>query len=67
MFSRILKWIDERWPLTPFIRLALEEDMSGGAGYAYVFGSSALIIFLLQVATGDLAALLLCADPRRRI
>jgi ubiquinol-cytochrome c reductase cytochrome b subunit len=52
MFSRILKWIDERWPLTPFIRLALEEDMSGGAGYAYVFGSSALIIFLLQVATG---------------
>jgi ubiquinol-cytochrome c reductase cytochrome b subunit len=52
MFSRILKWIDERWPLTPFIRLALEEDMPGGAGYAYVFGSSALIIFLLQVATG---------------
>ncbi len=50
--SRILKWIDERWPLTPFIRLALEEDMSGGAGYAYVFGSSALIIFLLQVVTG---------------
>jgi len=52
MFSRILKWIDERWPLTPFIRLALEEDMSGGAGYAYVFGSAALIIFLLQVVTG---------------
>jgi ubiquinol-cytochrome c reductase cytochrome b subunit len=52
MFSRILKWIDDRWPLTPFIRLALEEDMSGGAGYAYVFGSSALIIFLLQVVTG---------------
>jgi len=52
MFSRILKWIDERWPLTPFIRLALEEDMSGGACYAYVFGSSALIIFVLQVVTG---------------
>ncbi|MGA2331102.1 MAG: cytochrome b N-terminal domain-containing protein [Syntrophales bacterium] len=52
MFSRIFKWIDERWPLTPFIRLALEEEMSGGAGYAYVFGSAALIIFLLQVVTG---------------
>ncbi len=52
MFSRILKWIDERWPLTPFIRLTLEEDMSGGAGYAYVFGSAALIILLLQVVTG---------------
>ena len=52
MCSRILSWINERWPLSPFIRLALEEEMSGGAGYAYVFGSSALIIFLLQVATG---------------
>ena len=52
MFSRILSWINERWPLSPFIRLALEEEMSGGAGYAYVFGSAALIIFLLQVVTG---------------
>jgi ubiquinol-cytochrome c reductase cytochrome b subunit len=52
MVSRILSWIDERWPLSPFVRLALEEEMSGGAGYAYVFGSSALIVFLLQVATG---------------
>jgi ubiquinol-cytochrome c reductase cytochrome b subunit len=52
MFSRILHWIDERWPLSSFIRLALEEEMSGGASYAYVFGSAALIIFLLQVVTG---------------
>ncbi len=52
MFSRILSWINERWPLSPFIRLALEEEMSGGAGYAYVFGSAALIVFLLQVVTG---------------
>ncbi len=52
MVSRILRWIDERWPVSPFIRLALEEEMAGGAGYAYVFGSAALIIFLLQVVTG---------------
>ena len=52
MFQRILRWIDERWPLSPFINLALEEDMAGGPSYAYVFGSSALIIFLLQVLTG---------------
>jgi len=52
MFTHILNWINERWPLSPFIRLALEEDMSGGPGYAYVFGSAALIIFFLQVATG---------------
>ncbi|HTZ40250.1 MAG TPA: cytochrome b N-terminal domain-containing protein [Syntrophales bacterium] len=52
MFPRLLKWIDERWPLTPFIRLALDEEMAGGSSYAYVFGSSALILFLLQVVTG---------------
>ncbi len=52
MFYRVLSWINERWPLSPFIRLALEEEMSGGAGYAYVFGSAALIIFLLQIVTG---------------
>ena len=52
MFSRFYRWIDERWPLSPFIRLALEEEMSGGSSYAYVFGSAALIIFLLQAVTG---------------
>ena len=52
MFSRFFRWIDERWPLSPFIRLALEEEMSGGSSYAYVFGSAALIIFLLQALTG---------------
>jgi len=52
MFSRVLRWINERWPLTPLTRLALEEDMAGGASFAYVFGSAALILFLLQVITG---------------
>ena len=52
MFSRFVRWIDERWPLTPFIRLTLDEEMSGGSSYAYVFGSAALILFLLQVLTG---------------
>jgi ubiquinol-cytochrome c reductase cytochrome b subunit len=52
MFSRLLSWIDERWPLSPFIHLALDEEMAGGSSYAYVFGSSALIIFLLQIVTG---------------
>jgi ubiquinol-cytochrome c reductase cytochrome b subunit len=52
MFSRFYRWIDERWPLSPFIRLALEEEMSGGSSYAYIFGSAALILFLLQAVTG---------------
>ena len=52
MFSRLIRWINERWPLSPFIRLSLEEEMAGGSSFAYVFGSAALIIFFLQVATG---------------
>ena len=52
MFPRLLNWIDERWPLTPFVRLALDEEMAGGSSWAYVFGSSALILFFLQVVTG---------------
>jgi ubiquinol-cytochrome c reductase cytochrome b subunit len=52
MFKRLIKWIDDRWPLTPLVRLSLDEEMSGGSGYAYVFGSAALILFLLQVVTG---------------
>lgn len=52
MFSRFLTWINERWPLSPFIRVSLEEEMSGGSSYTYVFGSAALILFLLQAVTG---------------
>ncbi len=52
MFARIFKWVDQRWPLSAMVRLALVEEMPGGASYAYVFGSSTLIVFLLQVVTG---------------
>jgi len=52
MFSRIGRWINERWPLSALIRLSLEEEMPGGASFAYIFGSSVLITFLLQVITG---------------
>lgn len=52
MFTNLYRWINERWPLSPFIRLALEEEMAGGSSYAYIFGSATLLIFLLQVVTG---------------
>jgi ubiquinol-cytochrome c reductase cytochrome b subunit len=52
MFSKILHWINDRWPLNAVIRLGLEEEMPGGPSYAYVFGSCVLLIFLLQVIIG---------------
>ena len=52
MFSKMWQWVNERWPLTTVFRWGLEEAMSGGTSYAYVFGSATLIIFLLQILTG---------------
>jgi len=52
IISKILNWINDRWPLNAVIRWGLEEEMPGGTSYAYVFGSCVLLIFLLQVITG---------------
>ena len=51
-FSKMGTWINERWPLNGVLRWSLAEEMPGGSSYAYVFGSSVLLIFLLQVLTG---------------
>jgi ubiquinol-cytochrome c reductase cytochrome b subunit len=45
-------WINERWPLDALIRVGLEEEMPGGTRFSYIFGSSVLTMFLLQVITG---------------
>ncbi len=52
MSSRILRWVNERWPLNAVIRWSIEEEMPGGTSYAYIFGSCVLIVFLFQVITG---------------
>ncbi len=52
MGSRIFRWINERWPVESFIRLSLEEEIPGGASYAYIYGSCVLMVFLLQIVTG---------------
>ncbi len=48
----IKNWVYARWPVEAVLRLSLEEEMAGGTSFAYVFGSSALLLFLLQIATG---------------
>ena len=52
MFSHVVRWINDRWPLDALIRLGLEEEMIGGTSYAYVFGSAVFLTFVLQVVTG---------------
>jgi ubiquinol-cytochrome c reductase cytochrome b subunit len=46
--------MNDRWPFSPVIRLAIEEDIPGGSSYAYTLGSAVLTIISIQVATGIL-------------
>jgi len=51
LFSRVMHWINDRWPLKAMIRLGLEEDMPGGDSFVYIFDGSVLANFLIQVIT----------------
>lgn len=52
MKANIRQWFEERWPLSSLVRWFLHEKINGGARFAYVFGSSAFFLFLLQIVTG---------------
>ncbi|MCL5024067.1 MAG: cytochrome b N-terminal domain-containing protein [Nitrospirae bacterium] len=48
------KWFADRWPFYPLRDLLLKEEIPGGASFAYTLGSSVLMIFTLQIASGIL-------------
>jgi ubiquinol-cytochrome c reductase cytochrome b subunit len=52
MFDRIVRWVDERIPLTTMIRQGLDEEIPGGASFAYTLGSATLAVFVIQMVTG---------------
>jgi len=52
MFTRIRRWIEDRWPVSAVLRLGLDEEIPGGASIAYTLGSATLFVFGLQVVTG---------------
>ncbi len=52
MLSSMNRWINDRWPLAEVWKLTTDEDIAGGASYAYVFGSATLSLFVLQIITG---------------
>jgi ubiquinol-cytochrome c reductase cytochrome b subunit len=58
LISRIGEWFDERLQIAAPIRDAAEHRVPRNtASWWYVFGSAALVVFLLQVVTGILLAL----------
>lgn len=52
-----LEWVDERTGLATGCRRFLLEEVPGSAGWARVFGSVVLFLFLIQALTGILLAL----------
>lgn len=52
MARYIWKWINERWPAEGLLRAVLDEEIVGGARYAYTLGSAVFITFTIQAATG---------------
>jgi ubiquinol-cytochrome c reductase cytochrome b subunit len=52
MFGRFLRWAEERTGAGALMRAVLEEDIPGGARWAYVFGSALVITLSVQILTG---------------
>ena len=51
--SRLIAWIDERLPLTKFVKNHLSEYYAPkNFNFFYFFGSLALFVFILQIITG---------------
>jgi ubiquinol-cytochrome c reductase cytochrome b subunit len=48
------KWFTDRWPYYPLRDLLLNEDIPGGASFAYTLGTSLIMIFILQAVSGVL-------------
>ena len=52
MLNKVADWFDERTGYRALVAHALDEEIAGGARWAYVFGSGLLTIFICQVVTG---------------
>lgn len=51
---KLSQWIDERTGVVGLIRAALYEHIPGGARWRYVWGSTLVFVFALQMVTGVL-------------
>ncbi len=55
--SRVGDWFDERTGYREALERALDEDVLGGARFAYVFGSVLVFLLVLQMTTGIFLAM----------
>ncbi len=52
MIRALISWLDQRTGYRELLRAALEEPIPGGARWRYVWGSTLVFTFALQVVTG---------------
>jgi ubiquinol-cytochrome c reductase cytochrome b subunit len=52
MLGKAGDWLDERTGYRALLSHALDEEIAGGARWAYVFGSALAVVFACQVVTG---------------
>jgi ubiquinol-cytochrome c reductase cytochrome b subunit len=52
MASKIMNWLNKRWPLSAVIKLTLEEQIRGGSSFAYTLGSANIFVFVILAITG---------------
>jgi ubiquinol-cytochrome c reductase cytochrome b subunit len=52
MLTKVTDWLDNRTGYRALLSHALDEEIVGGARWAYVFGSALLAIFICQAVTG---------------
>jgi ubiquinol-cytochrome c reductase cytochrome b subunit len=55
--TQVVNWVDERTGIHTLLHESLDEPIPGGAGWAYVFGSGLLFLFVSQIITGICLAL----------
>ncbi len=67
MTSRnVAVWLDDRLHLTALYASTAGHEVPASAGsWFYVFGSATLLCFVIQVITGTLSGLRLCAFDQR--
>ena len=50
--TALLEWIDDRTGIRQLMRVALYERIPGGARWRYIWGSTLVFTFVVQVLTG---------------
>jgi len=62
MFKQTLAWIDERFPLSHFVKDTAEYPTPRNLSYWWNFGSLAGIVLVMQIITGIFLAMHYKAD-----